>query len=266
MRFVQRTTQPDYIEFVPSTGCGSFLGKIGGRQEIFLAGGCSTGNTMHEIGHAIGFFHEQSRTDRDNSIIINWNNIQPNAVNNFRTYLDEGLPGFQLGTFDFGSIMLYSSFDFTSNGLPTITRLDGTTFFGQRSGLSNGDIETSDYIYGPPYAKVEYVNVVYENYSDFSSDYEHSEDDVYLRLYSDPQCTNPFITAIDRTFILKYIESGTQSNWESTPRITVPAGSNEVFLHTSLVTKDFYAIYGDVRREQYRRYEGRSVNFRTPWD
>ncbi|MGB3183803.1 MAG: M12 family metallopeptidase [Cyclobacteriaceae bacterium] len=161
--FVQRTTQTNYVEFVPSTGCSSYLGMIGGRQPINLASGCSTGNTIHEIGHALGLMHEQQRADRDNWITINWNNIENGKEFAFETYIQRGIGGFEIGQFDFNSIMLYSSYAFSDNGLPTITKLDGSTFVGQRNGLSAGDLEITEqmydcepqfgaYIFGPRFA------------------------------------------------------------------------------------------------------------------
>ena len=33
----------------------------------------------HELGHVIGFIHEQSRPDRDNFVEIKYNNVIPNT-------------------------------------------------------------------------------------------------------------------------------------------------------------------------------------------
>ena len=52
-----------------------------------LGYGCMyAGVVMHEIMHAAGFWHEQSRMDRDNHIEIHWDNIQASAKNNFHKY------------------------------------------------------------------------------------------------------------------------------------------------------------------------------------
>ncbi len=71
IRFKQRDCEDNYVEFVKGTGCSSFDGMIGGRQVIELADGCTTGSTIHEIGHAVCLWHEQSHEDRDRYISIN---------------------------------------------------------------------------------------------------------------------------------------------------------------------------------------------------
>ena len=61
--------------------CYSFIGRTrrSGAQRISLAPGCvryGFGTAVHEMMHALGFFHEQSRTDRDRFVRIAWENIR----------------------------------------------------------------------------------------------------------------------------------------------------------------------------------------------
>ena len=162
LKFVERSTQSNYIYFVDGSGCSSYIGMIGGRQNITLASSCSTGNTIHEIGHAIGLWHEQSRVDREDYITINYNNIQNGREHNFYTYEAQGFDGKEFTSYlDFGSIMMYGSYSFSDNGSPTIVRKDGSTFSIQRSGLSSGDKTGINNMY--PYSGGSTSPEIYEN-------------------------------------------------------------------------------------------------------
>ena len=259
LRFVQRTTQSNYVEFVKGSGCSSALGMRGGRQVINLADACSTGNTIHEIGHALGLFHEQSRTDRNNSIIVNFNNIESGKEHNFRTYTEQGYQGFQIGAFDFNSIMLYGSYAFSDNGQPTITRLDGSTFSGQRSTLSAGDLEIANRMYGPPFARLEYdlVREIDESYANGTYEVRYEEYDVYIAFYQDRNRTVPMNTPRATTISYSVQQYDSNSNYGGTVTSnytkSLSAGVQRVFLR-NLVTNDCREEYGNPVGSCYSRW------------
>lgn len=126
LTFVTRTTQIDYISYVSTTDpdrCGfSSVGKVGGRQEVSINTSantnCQTDKVIqHETLHALGFWHEQSRPDRDNFIRILWSNVELGFDSQF-----DKLPTLAdgLGDYDFGSVMHYSRKAFSYNGEDTI--------------------------------------------------------------------------------------------------------------------------------------------------
>jgi hypothetical protein len=148
--FVPRTTEPDYVDFeVSTTTCSSPVGRRLGRQVVRLTSDCGTGNatgsTIHELLHALGMHHEQSRCDRDTYILIDSANISSSNLSNFAK-LCSGARDY--GSYDEGSIMHYAPTAFSINGQPTIISrrgLDG--LMGQRSGMSSGDRSTITGLY-----------------------------------------------------------------------------------------------------------------------
>lgn len=152
IRFIPyKGEQSDYIRITAGrTGCWSSVGRIGGRQDLNLqVPGCVTlkGTVIHELMHAVGFLHEQSRFERDHYVKINWKNIKKGYSSNFNKAEKDESDAFGV-SYDYGSIMHYSKNAFSSNGAPTIEPLiKSVTNLGQREGFSNRDIQKLQRMY-----------------------------------------------------------------------------------------------------------------------
>lgn len=148
VRFKERTNETNYVT-ISSSGSNSnsgvaTLGMNGSRGFIRLGTRATAVVIIHEIGHTLGYVHEQNRSDRDRYIRINWNNIQDNAVNQFYKSSSANLVTNQ---FDVNSTMMYGSYTFSKNGRPTITDLNGNLLPRRQARLSTLDVQGTNSIY-----------------------------------------------------------------------------------------------------------------------
>ncbi|XP_028813223.1 high choriolytic enzyme 1-like [Denticeps clupeoides] len=149
IRFVPRTTQTDYLSIESKMGeCYSSLGRQGGQQTVSLnTNGCIyNGIIQHELNHALGFYHEHTRSDRDQHVTINYANIVPGMAYNF----DKQNTNNQNTPYDYSSVMHYAKDAFTIQyGLDTITPIpDSSVPIGQRMDMSSIDILRINKLYG----------------------------------------------------------------------------------------------------------------------
>ena len=136
----------DYLLFTPTDNlkCSSFVGRQGGPQIIILGPNCAAMNVAHELGHALGLWHEQSRNDRDQYIKILWENIDEDYRYNFTQHISDGE---DVGNYEYQSIMHYTAYAFSKNGQPTIIPREEGVLIGQRKQLSTKDIAAVNAMY-----------------------------------------------------------------------------------------------------------------------
>lgn len=116
--------QKDYLHFMNSTarpGCWSYIGRRGGEQILSLRPPdekschclCNLGRILHELMHALGFYHEHTRPDRDKYILIRENNVKKGKLKNFeKKTFDTTSADFD---YDYNSIMHYGPLFFSKD-------------------------------------------------------------------------------------------------------------------------------------------------------
>ncbi|KAF4071941.1 hypothetical protein AMELA_G00268680 [Ameiurus melas] len=139
IRFTPRSNERDYISIESLTGCYSYIGCTGNAQTLSLArSGCVYHDTVqHELLHALGFNHEQTRSDRDSYIRVAWENIIEGKEHNFNKKATLN----QETSYDYNSVMQYHKTAFSKNGQPTMIPIpDPNVPFGTASEMSQTDI------------------------------------------------------------------------------------------------------------------------------
>jgi hypothetical protein len=151
----------DTVDFIEirgdGGGCYSEVGRVGGGQVLNLQPyplevGCFRKySIVHEFLHALGFFHMQSASDRDEYVEIVWDKIQEDKKHNFEWYGYNEITHFGV-PYDYGSVMHYPRVSFSIDGksetiIPIKNR---TAVIGQRVRLSEGDILKVNRMYGCP--------------------------------------------------------------------------------------------------------------------
>ena len=127
----------------------------------------TTGHALHELGHALGLWHEDSRWDRDMYITIDRENVIDSAYYNFGVLAEEKwsyIPG--IG-YDLLSIMHYGANSLTKNEgitVRVVTHINvldcATEQMGQRRRLSRRDKLRTSMMY---YREREYILCAYMN-------------------------------------------------------------------------------------------------------
>jgi hypothetical protein len=166
-RVFRDSTIYDLVQISPtndaSFGGSSMVGRVGGTQPLILSTGLvgldGASVVAHELLHALGAWHEQSREDRDSFVQVFSNNVLPQFAYNFDTHISDGALH---GSYDYCSVMHYGRFAFTTGSGPTIVPNSGfqcnvfladgsgmatVTDIGQRLGLSVGDAAMVNFLY-----------------------------------------------------------------------------------------------------------------------
>ncbi|XP_054082992.1 seminal metalloprotease 1-like isoform X2 [Zeugodacus cucurbitae] len=149
IRFIKAADNQPYFLNITGTqrGCHSKVGFTGRVQRFNLKPyplekGCFRfGSIVHEMMHALGFYHMQNTYNRDEYVYIAKENIKEGHFHNFKRYDKKHIEDFE-SEYDYASIMHYKKYAFTKNGKDTIVPLkkEAKGVMGQRVGLTKCDI------------------------------------------------------------------------------------------------------------------------------
>ncbi|KAL1465854.1 hypothetical protein WDU94_005388 [Cyamophila willieti] len=161
VRFQKRTgKEKPYIVYRESPNGKSCSSNVGftGKDVAYvnLGKNCFVlGTVQHETLHALGFWHEQARPDRDRFVDIHYDLIRKGSEVNFKKRNSKEATTLEL-PYDFGSIMHYSRFAFSRDAkTPTITPKKSLKNIlpdkiGQRINISKMDIAKLNTLYQCP--------------------------------------------------------------------------------------------------------------------
>ena len=113
---------------------------------VLPASGYRTRIWIHELGHAIGFYHEHNRSDRNDNVNINDDSITDRYEGQFDKKSEGESNTLGLG-YDHASIMHYSGDTFSHDGSDTIQAKDPTIPVSDARELSPLDIVKTNVLY-----------------------------------------------------------------------------------------------------------------------
>ncbi|XP_046859272.1 LOW QUALITY PROTEIN: tolloid-like protein 1 [Xenia sp. Carnegie-2017] len=256
IKFRKRKTDRDYVVFTHGIGCNADVGRKGGRQYVSLGRGCSdTGVIIHELGHVVGFWHEQNRPDRSKYVDIMWNNIIPNfryAFDRYSTYRIDS----RKVRYDFQSIMHYGKYAFSNNRKATIVARarNGISQFGNTH-LSSLDVKQTNLVYN--------CKAKRRKFARFPEDFQFSASNikgrhcVFLDEPNDPQFSSVWLChkKTKRKSGIKWSYSGRLNDLICT-QITDPNGEKRVW------NDNYFCVGSNFPYEFYWSKNGTIKNLR----
>lgn len=149
--FIERTSEPNFIEVKDTLFNSSWVGMVGGKQILNIYNWDWEFIIAHEIAHALGAVHEHQRSDRDNFVTIIESNIKAGKEHNFKKIISSD----NYTDYDFESVMHYPKGAFSiTPGTNTIEPRAGYEQFldtmGQRTHLTANDMTAMAIRYQSP--------------------------------------------------------------------------------------------------------------------